>query len=354
MALTSLDERDLLLPLYDGVREDPAWETFLRRLKARTGATHVSLMVRPTHRAHLPPVRRAVSETHAFPSPDYEMLAELGVVPLERLRPDRVYALDEMMELENTALSRKQRAALRDADIAHARMIRVVARAGHEAWLVLFHVRKPFTASDSALLSSLAPHLASAATAYSDAEVQRLRLEMAEDALALLGIGQAALDRDGRVIAADQLATRLLDVTPGNRLAPGGGKAQELAGVCTALAGKASGARETMRLPERAAPDMLLRPGGDEETVFAAVRQPQRKRTQGAARIIARLLGVSEREAALADAIAHGAGIVEAGAALQLTPETARNYTKRIYAKTGATGQADLVRLLLSGLTPLA
>ncbi|MET0587942.1 MAG: LuxR family transcriptional regulator, partial [Novosphingobium sp.] len=43
-----------------------------------------------------------------------------------------------------------------------------------------------------------------------------------------------------------------------------------------------------------------------------------------------------------------------AGAELQLTQETARNYSKRIYAKTGANGQADLVRLMLTGLAPFA
>jgi DNA-binding CsgD family transcriptional regulator len=35
-----------------------------------------------------------------------------------------------------------------------------------------------------------------------------------------------------------------------------------------------------------------------------------------------------------------GETIVEAGRRLRLTSETARNYSKRIYAKTGAAGQA--------------
>lgn len=46
--------------------------------------------------------------------------------------------------------------------------------------------------------------------------------------------------------------------------------------------------------------------------------------------------------------------IVEAGARLRLTPETGRNYSKRIYAKIGAKGQADLVRRVLTGLSPFA
>ena len=42
--------------------------------------------------------------------------------------------------------------------------------------------------------------------------------------------------------------------------------------------------------------------------------------------------------------LARGRSIAEAGAALGLTIETARNYSKRIYAKLGLRGQAELVR----------
>ena len=49
-----------------------------------------------------------------------------------------------------------------------------------------------------------------------------------------------------------------------------------------------------------------------------------------------------------------GETIQDAGRRLRLTPETARNYSKRIYAKTGASGQADLVRMILTGLAPLS
>ena len=85
-----------------------------------------------------------------------------------------------------------------------------------------------------------------------------------------------------------------------------------------------------------------------------AVRLPQPAEPRASPRVVAELMGLSEREAALADAMSRGASILDAGAELLLTPETARNYTKRAYAKTGATGQADLVRQVLTGLTPLA
>ena len=83
-------------------------------------------------------------------------------------------------------------------------------------------------------------------------------------------------------------------------------------------------------------------------------RFSRREDPRSAARIVRHTLGLSGGEAALAVGLSRGLSLVEAGAAVNLTPETARNYSKRIYAKTGAAGQADLVRMVLTGLAPLA
>ena len=85
-------------------------------------------------------------------------------------------------------------------------------------------------------------------------------------------------------------------------------------------------------------------------TLRLAVREDER---QGAA-VLRAQFRLSPREAALAQKISRGETIVEAGRHLHLTDETARNYSKRIYAQTRSRGQADLVRTILCGLAPLA
>ena len=87
---------------------------------------------------------------------------------------------------------------------------------------------------------------------------------------------------------------------------------------------------------------------------MATFRTAQHENRSRGAQIIAGTLGLSAREAALAEALSRGVPLVEAGKALSLTAETTRNYSKRIYAKTGTKGQADLVQLVLKGLAPLA
>lgn len=56
----------------------------------------------------------------------------------------------------------------------------------------------------------------------------------------------------------------------------------------------------------------------------------------------------------MAVALAEGASIVEAAAMLGITEQTARHYSKRLYAATGTRGQAELVRLVWSSVAALA
>jgi DNA-binding CsgD family transcriptional regulator len=189
----------------------------------------------------------------------------------------------------------------------------------------------------------------------------RLRASIAEDALGLLGVGQAIFDTGGQVIVADPIATEELDIQTTGRPQIRAAAAQALNAACRDLSIAQPEARRTVRFDDRLGKDVLLRraPLGEGNPLSSGysvglVRQPRRENPQSAAPVVAATLGLSAREAALAEAMSQGASIVEAGARLQLTPETARNYSKRIYAKTGTSGQADLVRLMLTGLGPFA
>jgi DNA-binding CsgD family transcriptional regulator len=61
---------------------------------------------------------------------------------------------------------------------------------------------------------------------------------------------------------------------------------------------------------------------------------------------LCRLFKLSLSEARLALAIARGLSLAEAAQELALTVETTRTYSKKIYSKVGARGQADLVRVI--------
>jgi len=364
MALGSTDERDLLLPLFSRMDEEPLWDKFLNRLLARTRAQRLHLFLRPGGMSGMPPIQRTI-RAHGYVRPagffDLETFSAAGLLPYASLRPQRVYSLEETTLPHSPEAAARQHGVLAAASVAHARFIRIVAPGDHNAWLILLHDRLDFGAGDSALLSALAPHVSVALTILMELRGLRLRATIAEDALALLGVGQAIFDATGQAIIADPIATGELDIHSTGRAQLRAGAALALNAACRELSAAGPGARRTVRYDDPFGKHMLLRraPVAANSPLSSGysiglVRQDRREDARSAAQVIADTLGLSQREAALAEAISRGRSLIEAGAELQLTPETARNYSKRIYAKTGATGQADLVRKLLTGLAPFA
>ena len=309
MAMIPGDERELLLPLYAGLHERPVWTTFLARLRARTGATRTVLIIGAPDQT----ARAVIHQSPAHSPESLESLVAALPLPMNAMRPGRVYALDESPDPPSPTPDQPR--------IAYGRLLRIAPAEDLHAWLFLLHDRADFAAADSALLSGLAPHLS------------------------------VAIETDGQVIAGTLPAT---DGAPRALTAP-------LARACTQLAGQPSHTRLVLRQADSKAPALLLRlpaPQGlaikPPAAVIATFRHARREDLVSGARILAATLGISTREAQLAEALSRGVPLAEAGAALGLTRETARSYSKRIYAKTGTSGQADLVRLVLTGLAPLA
>lgn len=362
MALLSADQRELYLPLMEGLTEDPPWTQFLRNLVARTQARRASLSVRISGQAPYA-LQAAAPRAVQDPPLDLPRLGELGLDPYGLMRPGRVYALDELFDYDNPARQAAQRSALSEMRVNHARAVRVGTPGESEAWLLIVREREDLSAADSALLSALAPHLAAALRVLVALDTARLSAAMAQAGLAQLGIGELAFSAGAHVLAADPVAERLLAFSTAGatrRLQLPADAARALEAACAALAGAPPDVRRLVPLGERQQLDLLLRPAGlgaagpgIRPAVIGLVREPQRSLSGQAPQVIAAAHGLSAKEAALACCLMQGETILEAGTRLGLTSETARNYSKRIYAKTGTTGQADLVRLLLSGLAPL-
>ncbi len=62
---------------------------------------------------------------------------------------------------------------------------------------------------------------------------------------------------------------------------------------------------------------------------------------------------LTQSEARFAWSIAQGLSIAESAEKHGLTIETARNYSKKIYSKTGAKGQVDFMRRVLTSVVAL-
>lgn len=356
MALSSQDETDLLIALYEGALEQPRWATFLLRLRRRAGADYASLLVRPANAAAGDVVERAVSVPSSLEPNLAPMAALYRRAPslYHALRPGRVYTRAEFLDLH---LRRVPHALLGSAPLAHLRLMRVSVPDGCDAWLVLGRATEEFTATPGTLLSALGIHLATALRLSGTMERQRTGAFVASAALGRFGLAWLTIDARGRVIDHDANASPafirqglLQDVASG----PAG---DEIAAVL-----RHPDARpHAVRLSGDPRIDILIVPlprdarsGGVIAAVYVDAEDTPAASTRDArGKALQALFGLSRTEAELADAISRGEAIAQAATRIGITEQTARNYSKRIYAKTATSGQADLTRRVLTGLAGL-
>lgn len=229
------------------------------------------------------------------------------------LRLGRVYTGEELAER-----------ALGQAHAGDQRALGVRGPKG-PAWIVLRHRSAAFRAVDSALLSSLAPHFEQALAVAHQMASLRDDLQDSARLARQIQVGRVRFGPLGEVVALDPVARDLL--ARAGAILPAAGLSG--AGLVTL-----SPTLEMLCLSDQA----YLR------ATDAPLPAPER---------IAHYLGLSLPEARLVRALGQGASLREAAQALGLTIETARYYSKQIFAKTGLRGQADLVRRLWTGVLML-
>lgn len=359
MALTSLDETDLILPLFDGINEDRLFATFLERVRRRTGADYVGLVIRRSRDAD----RFA---TEFFAGTDLRARARaIGIEELYMLegvhhavlRPDRVYSLAEFVDHDPEYRARRQ-SGVEQLGIVDERVIRVYDEFGMSAWMILAKSRA-CSASDSALLTALSRYVVIALRNMLVLERQRIEAAIAAEGLSRTGMGWMLFDTDATLLLSDPATEQELETRTGivarmgERLqVPAIGAERELIAAASRLAGDPCSDPATVMLCEEPRVDALLLPAGN--LVKTAVTVPtmlaliRHERPPSASRIagVTHLFDLPPREAELAIALCDGLSIASAAEAMGLTIETARNYSKRVYAKLDVAGQAQLVRLI--------
>lgn len=341
MRIPALGETELLVPLHEGVFEQPLWQTFLARLRAASGADGAGILVRGAEAVEL--------VTGELPR---GALARL-VADNPGLRDGRVYDLAELDAGEQPAFG-------------GLRLLHLTAPGEIAATLVLSAAR-PLSAAVGSLLAALAPHVRVALHSLAALERERARAELSEGVIARMNFGWISLDRQCRIVDCNAPAERVLRLSgllrrgPYDRLVPSSPVLdRELVALVHDCAGNPEMRPHALNLSHDPWIDLLVTPvrvagigTGGQAVALVYLRGD---RTSQAARHeqLAELFQLTPAEARFAWSMAQGLSIAEAAAEHGLTTETARYYSKRVYAKTGARGQADLVRHILTGVLALA
>lgn len=362
MRVISVGEGNLLTALYEGMFEQPMWHGFLSGLMAHTLASCAALVFRSFDSNEVVELSAGVR----LPRRVQRLLVERQDQPPTqrgRMREGRVYALDEIVDVAERSTIDE---VLAPTGIRHLRSVRITEPSGVEAWLTIAGIQD-FRAADTALLANLAPHVRIALRSFVALEKERFHSSVASQAFGRLNFGWLTLDAGCRIIDMTPNMQPLFQRTSilrrgrYDRLVPASPAVDRA--VTALVKDFAQGTHSQPRainLSRDPWMDMLVTPvqrtkisGALTPVAIAYVSGDRQSQADRHEQLIG-LFGLLPSEARLAWQLAQGTSIADAAAMVGIAEETARSYSKKIYAKTGARGQPELVRIILTSVLAIA
>lgn len=370
---------ELVSSIYQGPLEDKPWTSFLDLLRRRRRCEVAAISLK---------LRSSTSgQTNVFSGLDVRADTALREAyralcgqpdPLgdALVNPGDLYTLDEVISPERLKRTRYYQRILLPHGLRYQVGMRVAEPHGWRAniGLMASSARGDFSAAEKAFLRALRPHFERALQLYSRIRRTECEKKILEETLDRLSIGAFILDASARVIDANATARRLagqsgvLDIVEGRLTLKNRALNARLAQALSAAIAwpdQQGNHRfiDAMRIEQRTgdALGVLVRLIAPDDTyhsdvsprVIVYVCDP-RQQEKAPERFIAELFGLSRAEAGLASLLATGMTLSQAAEHLQLTENTTRTYSKRVFEKIGVTRQTDLVRLILSSVAPLA
>ena len=374
----------LIGALYQGPLEQTPWQSFLPLLRECLDALAVSLILRPPSAGD-----RGVILNQLRPGSDQQSSAvtmrcgpqRLAVQPVPgavlRAGPVRQPAAGKVVTLEQLMNPGPAQLRLLPALPEPAGVFTSSAPTSapgrlHGLAAGLRDRMSPLRAEAIALCERILPHHPpSSCTRLNRIESER---DLYAGAVEQLAVGTILLDERGRVLKANQLASRILEERDGLSLHAGqlelGNRrdTQELQKriqhVIESALRHVPAVVEAMRVARpsgRAELGLIVRPvpqsewaeGQNHPAVAIFISDPESGH-EASQQTLSQLFGLTRAEAALATLLTRGLSLNEAADELGVSPHTARAQLKSVFAKTGVARQAELVRLLVKSVATLA
>jgi DNA-binding CsgD family transcriptional regulator len=366
----------LLGLLYQGPTETVPWAAFLERVRARLDATFVTLVLR--HPATTRPgliVNASPYGPHLPGEPSYSEQF-YAMCPFLDLHPDRLFSADELFGEAAWLAHPFYVQYLKPLDLRYILAANLVTPDGVECALFISrgHGGRDFDDAARALLGELLPHLKRAVDLHAALDVLESERTLYADAVDRLLVGTVILDEHGKVMKTNDVANRLLQARDGLYVADGALHAhcpvenRSLRKILQAAVedhGLAALRSEVTTLTRASAPmplSVLVRPMAlryraedrmRRPAVAVFIRDPAGSPRHAHANL-RKLFHLTPTEIELALLMVDGLTLDEAAGRLGIKKNTARAHLRGIFAKTGATRQAVLVKTLLSSVVSMS
>jgi DNA-binding CsgD family transcriptional regulator/PAS domain-containing protein len=355
----------LLDAVYAAPLEPVPWQGLLARLRDELDALAATLILRPPtpEDPGLLLTEGGAARWTASYQERYFVLDPFVDLPL-----GEVVALDEVVPLAELLASEFYRRFMEPAGVLHVIGFDVREPDGLEARLRISRSGESpaFGERERGVLARLAPHLRRAVRIQARVARTESERDLFAGAIDRLSMGTILLDERGRVLRTNRVADDLLrrgvglSVAGGRLRAAGAEASRGLERLIErALADRAAGRPSLvqglrLRRPDGGALSVLARPvppapwseGSGAPALAIFVGDPD-ERPAVPLELVRQLFGFTRAEALLATALARGQSLDESAAELGIARNTARAHLRAIFAKTGASRQAELVRLVL-------
>lgn len=326
-----VDDQTSLIQSLFSAGTGAGWQEFLTRLLTFTQSDAAILRVERANGS---------ASVHA----EGAMVFDLGPL-IAGLRYDRVYGQEDLSS-----------GTLPDQLF---RILRVRTPAGGQATLCISRAphKRDFRSPDRQFLTAVTPYLGQAVSAWQAQIAQNQRTQLCETLSANHGTGWIKLDLTGHILSMSENAS-VLRAFKNMRIAEKGRLEftdPELALKFRTAFGECSGSgaqHYAIFAPEIETEVTLIRDTSDVEPQILVLIREAQDLTAIEPQGFADHFGLNQNEARLAALICSGQSLKSAAQILGWTDETARSYSKAIFARMGVQGQTGLLRrVLTSGIT---
>ncbi|MEJ6540682.1 MAG: hypothetical protein QNL94_09850 [Halioglobus sp.] len=385
--LSESDFSTLIGLLYQGALEPQPWQSALPALREALDAQVVSLVLRPPSADDegviLNCVRQdeSVDNSHvtlADPN-DWEVSAYreqfFSLDPFVSLPLDKVIALEDILPDKDLVTSDYYLHYLKPINL-----FRILGVDTSEPGGMLARLRfsrrasEPrFKATERQLLTLLTPHLSRAIEMYAKLNRMTSERDLYAGAVNQLSVASIILDEQGRMLTTNAVGRALLDQGEGLSLRDGhlhiegrniNKELQEAltsiireqlhgeTSVVRALRVPRPGGRSDLGLVVRPVPASQWSEGQVSPSAAVFISDPDLQESTSRP-ILGALFELTPAEANLATLLARGLNLAQVSVAQNISQHTARAQLKSIFAKTGVSRQAELVRLVLKSVASL-
>ncbi len=374
--------------LYQGALQEQPWQSALPALRELLDADVVSLVLRPPTTDDqgvilncVRPDRDRAGEQSPLADPnDWQASAYreqfFSLDPFVNLPLNKVIALEDILPDRELRQSDYYLHYLKPIGLFRILGVDTAEPGGMLARLRVARRRSDahFAQNERDLLTLLTPHLRRAMEIYARLNRATSERDVYAGAVSQLSVATIILNEQGRVLTTNEVGRALLDQADGLSLRDerlhieGRDINRELQEALTAIIraqqhGEPSVVR-ALRVPRaggRAHLGLVIRPatstqGGESQVMPAAavfISDPELE-VETSQQILGELFKLTPAEARLATLLARGLSLAEVSRAQDISQHTARAQLKSIFAKTGISRQAELVRLVLKSAAALA